>query len=543
MKHQIIIILLVVLTISCKERVWNNPFDPDCPKEIYTPSGFLAIQKGNFVTLTWSQEYKLISGFIIEKKVDNGTWQEVAILDKSISTWNDEQITFDKLHIYRIYAFAGKNQSNQINTEITPILLSWHIPINGLVAWYPFNGNANDESGNGFNGIVNGATLTTDRLGYSNSAYSFDGINDDINLGINTAINNILNDFTVSYWIYKTTLNNGTVIASYSSQGGSSWRMNSALLGDSIITGFLVLVTGIYGGQWQSNLCPKNTIQLNTWMNITIIRNGTLFKTYVNSKLVSSSTVSSSSIHNPISPPATTKIGVKFPNIPNDSEWFQGKIDDVCIYDRALNEQEIKTLYIANSLTDIDGNVYKTVQIGTQTWMVENLKITKYRDGSAIPNVTDKNAWASLTTGAYCWYDNFTENKATYGALYNWYAVNTGNLCPTGWHVPTDTEWTTLCNYLGGESVAGGKMKETGTAHWLSPNTGATNSSNFSGLPGGCRYSNAIYNGAGVSGDWWSTTETSSSYAWDHNLVYNGTNLGRNYYSKADGFSIRCLKD
>ena len=120
---------------------------------------------------------------------------------------------------------------------------------------------------------------------------------------------------------------------------------------------------------------------------------------------------------------------------------------------------------------DIDGNNYLTVTIGTQIWMAENLRTTKYNDGTAIPLVTDNTTWANLTTPAYCWYNNDAKtNGSTYGALYNWYSVNTKKLCPTGWHVPNDTEWTTLTTYLGGTAVAGGKLKETGTAHWYSPN-------------------------------------------------------------------------
>ena len=116
-----------------------------------------------------------------------------------------------------------------------------------------------------------------------------------------------------------------------------------------------------------------------------------------------------------------------------------------------------------------------------------NLKTTKYNDGTSIPNVTNDTSWSNLTTGAYCWYNNDVSYKNPYGALYNWYAVNTGKLAPKGWHVPSDAEWTTLITYLGGESIAGGKLKEAGTTHWLSPNTEATNSTGFSALPGGRR--------------------------------------------------------
>ena len=154
----------------------------------------------------------------------------------------------------------------------------------------------------------------------------------------------------------------------------------------------------------------------------------------------------------------------------------------------------------AATVTDIDGNVYHTVTIGTQTWMVENLKTTRYRNGEAIPNITDNASWAALITCAYCDYNNIPSNSITYGKLYNWYAVNDSrNIAPMGWHVSTDAEWTTLTTFLGGTSIAGGKLKENGTIHWNSPNVGATNETGFSALPGGYRLNSGFY-GAGDSG-------------------------------------------
>ncbi len=195
------------------------------------------------------------------------------------------------------------------------------------------------------------------------------------------------------------------------------------------------------------------------------------------------------------------------------------------------------------SMTDIDGNTYKTVTIGTQTWMAENLKVTKYNDGAAIPNVTDATAWSELTTGALCDYENTPSNSETYGKLYNWYAVNTGKLCPTGWHVPSDAEWTELTDYLGGTSVAGGKLKETGTTHWASPNTGATNETGFTALPGGYRDFSGAFDGIGVHGYWWSATEGSTSYAWSRFMLNDDSSVYRNYFSKEVGFSVRCVRD
>ena len=195
------------------------------------------------------------------------------------------------------------------------------------------------------------------------------------------------------------------------------------------------------------------------------------------------------------------------------------------------------------SITDIDGNTYKTVTIGTQTWMAENLKVTKYNDGIAIPNVTDNTEWKELTTGALCDYANTPSNSETYGKLYNWHAVNTGKLCPTGWHVPSDAEWTELTDYLGGESVAGGKLKETGTTHWASPNTGATNETGFTALPGGYRNYLGTFGAIGYRGYWWSATEDSASRAWPRYVFNNTSNVISGSNSKVVGYCVRCVRD
>ncbi len=196
------------------------------------------------------------------------------------------------------------------------------------------------------------------------------------------------------------------------------------------------------------------------------------------------------------------------------------------------------------TITDTDGNTYTIVTIGNQVWMRENLKTTKYSDGTAIPDITGNSAWAGLSTPAYCWYNNDQNTYGNvYGALYNWYAVNTGKLCPTGWHVPADAEWTTLTDYLGGASVAGGKLKEADTAHWRSPNTGATNSSGFTALPGGYRVSNGSFLNIGDCGYWWGSTENGTDGAWGRGMYYSDGDVFRGSSNKYFGFSVRCIKD
>ena len=199
----------------------------------------------------------------------------------------------------------------------------------------------------------------------------------------------------------------------------------------------------------------------------------------------------------------------------------------------------------SSTVTDIDGNVYTTVNIDKQTWMVENLKTTTYNDGTTIPKVTDDDNWGNLETGAYCWYDNDeTSYKGTYGALYNWYTVETEKLCPTGWHVPSNIEWLTLTNYLGGLDVAGGKLKETGTSHWNPPNTGATNESGFTALPSGYRNLSVAFYNIKNNGSYWSSTESDDiSKAYGRGLTKSQAALSYYISNKETGYSIRCLRD
>lgn len=194
-------------------------------------------------------------------------------------------------------------------------------------------------------------------------------------------------------------------------------------------------------------------------------------------------------------------------------------------------------------VTDIDGNVYKTVKIGNHVWMAENLKVTKFRNGELIPFMTDSIAWTDLTTGAYCNYSNKENLVAVYGRMYNWYAVvDSRNICPTGWHVPSDDEWVVLESYLGGENVAGGKMKLNDTTIWRSPNLGATNESGFSAVPGGRQYHSAFFF-LHEYGMYWAVTSENEEYSWSRYLTYSSEKLSRFHYKKYYGLSVRCMKD
>ena len=192
-----------------------------------------------------------------------------------------------------------------------------------------------------------------------------------------------------------------------------------------------------------------------------------------------------------------------------------------------------------------NGYTYTSIVLGNgQEWMAENLRTTTYANGDPIPNVTDANQWGNLMTGAWAHYNNDSQYENPYGKLYNWYTVNDPrNVCPTGWHVPTDAEWTVLSDYLGGSTVAGGKMKSTGTQYWSSPNTDATNESGFSGLPGGYRLLDGSFYYIGTLGYWWCSSEDGTGIAWYRFLRYYDGGVYRYSNFEKHGYSVRCLRD
>jgi uncharacterized protein (TIGR02145 family) len=209
----------------------------------------------------------------------------------------------------------------------------------------------------------------------------------------------------------------------------------------------------------------------------------------------------------------------------------------------------------AQTVTDADGNIYNTVTIGTQVWMKENLKVTHYRNGDLIPNITDTAAWRLSDSGARCYFDNDSISYcATYGALYNWYAVNDKRaIAPDGWHIPTESDWNKLEIYLDytvdtnatewlGTNI-GGKLKEAGYVHWLSPNIGATNSSGFTALPGGGRSKDGLYGGIFQLGDWWAINTYDSTTAWKRYLYYYTQQIERSMWFKNCGWSVRCVRN
>lgn len=250
--------------------------------------------------------------------------------------------------------------------------------------------------------------------------------------------------------------------------------------------------------------------------------------------------------HNPVKTDNTTTPGTGSGSF---TGTLTGLVANTVYYIRAYATNVAGTTYSneltfqAYALTDVDNNYYHTVTIGTQTWMAENLKTTHTRADSVLILAQTNVAWSGATTSCYTWYNNdAVTNKPVYGAIYNWYSASLYSICPEGWHVPTTAEWTTLINYLGGVTVAGDKMKETGNSHWTGTNTG-TNSSGFTGLPGGRRMENGTFTGIGQYGEWWSSTQYNSTTGTNITISYNDNTIYTYNPLKTRGYSVRCIKN
>jgi uncharacterized protein (TIGR02145 family) len=574
------------------------------------------------------------------------------------------------LFIFLLVCFTTKLYSQAVPS---------YVPTNGLVGWWGFNGNAQDGSGNGNHGTVNGATLTTDRFGNQNGAYSFDGNLNHIQIQPSLTLNNFNNAITISTWIYSVGPSGNPSYGGQDLQG--IFGPATHLGGDG---GFFLR---LFDSNWDSvnnrvvdfacalpyngilnNNSSSLVLNTNTWVNVICTFNSPIVKIYRNGMLVDSLQVNFGLSGSLNTSGRYYTIGQCIDwwgsGVPIAIQSFNGKIDDIGIWNRALTPQEITNLYnsqlptqtslclpsittntpssigidsvivggnILNdggssivlrgvcysttpnpnmgnmrtedgagvgsfstilrnlnpsttyyvrsyaknsngvvvygdevsfstgtlipgircpgtpSVTDIDGNLYHTVQIGTQCWTQSNLKVSRYRNGDSIPTGLSNSVWFNTTAGAYAIYDNNPVNDGLYGKLYNHYAVmDTRGLCPTGWHVPTDGEWDTLTGFLGGSSVAGGALKSTVTqptpGGWNLPNTGATNSSGFSAGPGGLRYDNGFFLDVGYSGAWWSSSLSGPS-AWYQYLYYYFGNIDSFNGLHRVGFSVRCLRD
>ena len=810
-KYLILLLALVPLFITCVKREWANPYDPACPKELWTPSNFKAVQNGTSVTLSWTQPMNNIAGFKLTKKVDTGAATDLTPQAKGITSLADPTLTGGKLHTYTVVAYAGNNQSNVVTTTFTPILPAGGITTLGAISitaisafsgatistdggsaitakgvcWATTTGptiagsKTTDGTGTGtyaslivglsantlyyvrayatnsvgttygteisfrtLTGIstitttaisnITGLTATsggnitadggaaitargvcwstatgptiagsktTDGTGIGSYISSLTGLSPGTTYYLRTYATNSttttygneisfitpavvasitttaaslitattasgggsittdggaavsargicwgtisgptvsngktmegtgIGSFTSSlvglspntnYYVrayatnnvgttygneisFKTltgisalTTTNITAITSNTSAGGGNitndggatitargvvWNTssnpttaNSKTTDGSGIGTFTSSITGLIGGStYYVRAYATNVIGTNYGTEVSF-KTASVMSTLTTSAISISSNISATcgGVISNDGGSAVTARGIcwnttTIPTISN-SKTVDGSgtgvytsnitnlIAGVTYYVRSYATNSIGTAYgneinfkipvsainfntglTYGNIADIEGNSYKTIEIGTQKWMAENLRTTKYNDGTTIPIVTDNTAWDNLTTPAYCWNNNdATTYKSTFGAMYNWYTVNTGRLCPTGWHAPSYGEWATLRDYLGGLPVAGGKIKESGTNHWVTPNTGAANSSGLSILPGGLRNTNEF----GYYGWYWSTQSGACiriPYDYPEFWIYGIGNSG--------GASVRCLAD
>ncbi len=560
-----------------------------------------------------------------------------------------------------------------------------YVPTNGLVGWWPFNGNANDESGNGNNGTVNGATLTSDRFGNVGRAYSFDGVNDFINGSVSNFSNT--SKSTLAVWLRCTGDAAGLPYDMFFQYG---------LIGTHTFT----YSYNYSNAQFDlSSRCFTSPYSIpkeirNGWHHFIITDSLDLTTVYVDGILISN--ITSGDFNNCYAGSNEFLIGGE--NDPIENQYFTGSLDDIAIYNRALTPQEITALYQGSSTQNNTGGnlgintntphpsaalditdtqrglliprmtatqrnsisnpaeglmVYQTnetsgfwyfngvdwsninsqgiqgpqgpqgiqgpqgeqgiqglqgapgngfqngtangqllywkdsawitvspgtngqtltlcngvphwgpcpvdtipstlVTIGSQIWENKNLSTSTYNNGDPIPHVTDSAQWASLTTGAWCWYNNDSATYWQYGKLYNWFAVNDPRgLAPSGWHVSTEDDWSKLVKFLdpnadttlnGWQNTnAGGMLKST--TLWNSPNTGATNSIGFGALPAGRRFSSGIFNRIGDFGYFWTSTENDASFAKYRYMSNASSDIHRFFFNKVVGFSVRLVKD
>jgi uncharacterized protein (TIGR02145 family) len=450
MKTPLIIFSLLFLFFSCKKE-YKNPYDRECPANIWTPKNLNAVINENGIAISWEQSETHFDGFMLEYSSDSIAWSKVndELIDKASRDYTDTITYSIPMIFYRIFAIADLNVSGISYSK-------------GLKVQYLKKPECSTLS----------ATIISPMEAILNGKVQANNLS------------------TIVTFEYGTTTNYGSTVTA----------VESPVIGNTD-TGVSINITGLSsGGIYHFRVRAENSL------------------------------------------------GIAYGN---DVSFIVTYNSDNC-----------------GTITDADGNTYNTITIGTQCWMKENLKTTKYNDGTDIPNLSDNTAWAGSTTGAYCDYNNTSSNSTIYGRLYNWYTVDNNvatkvqsnggkNVCPTGWHVPDDTEWTTLTDYLtnngygyeGSGSDIGKSIASTsgwsasGTPGWIGNDQASNNISGFSALPGGYRELIGTFNVVGSDGCWWSSTEYTTPVAWRRVVTYANTDVYRDQSFKQLGSSVRCMRD
>nr|HPQ35761.1 FISUMP domain-containing protein [Tenuifilaceae bacterium] len=524
-----LITLLLLLTTCKKERAWENPYDSSSQLDpnAWAPTN-LTLQDVTITSrkLTWSYSGTTnFEGFRIDRKDGDNPWQEAHVtLTKDKKEWTDEEIVPDlsRSYQYKIYSFAGDNLSASATANTTGAIAA---PSNISVTINSINSltlnwqdNSNGEDGFKIDRRTNEgewqqafATINANQTSYTDNGV------------------NLTNSYTYRVYAYAGSFTSAFAekqvlppLPTVSTKAVTGITTTTAVSGGDVtsIGGFSVITRGVCWSTSQnptvSNAHTTDGQGTGTYTsNLTILIPNTTY--YVRAY-------------------ATNSVGTGYGN-----------------------QVSFTTLAADGTTGTVSYNsyTYKTVYINGMEWFAENLRTTKYNDGTSIPLVTDNAAWVALSTPAYCWYSNDqTTYGNTYGALYNWYAVSTTtnggkNVCPTGWHVPTDAEWYAMENYvdptINNPSATGwrgtdGGTKLKATSGWNSGGNG-TDIYGFSALPGGYRNDGlGTFSAVGYDGHWWSSTELDASLAWDRHLHYVYGSVYRYYYNKRYGFSVRCVR-
>ena len=496
-------VFIIIFVLSACEREWTSPLDPDY--EVPPPTLLSVepiIDPEPLIEIKWKNNEEHTETFDILRKTGSEGFQLIGAVSKDHLSYIDKSCTFEVVYGYTVVSVIADKISIPSNHLSAPALIPQPAEVRFIIQSdseisITWDDNCSVEEGfmisrNSGTGFVDIGTVEANVTEYTDSGLTF-GETYDYRVAAFTSVN-------TSSW--------ATIIASTEFPAPSD-----------------LTVSGV----------SDSEIRL-TWIDNNGYETGFKIERDDGSGF--------------------TEIGMVSANVTEYTDsglTFDESYDYRVAAYTATNTSNYSATATATTITpmvDWDGNTYGTVEIGNQVWMAENLKVTHYRDGTPITNVTDSAAWVALRPEAYYIYNNNASNELdTYGALYNWYAVNGDTdgdgvkdkeIAPEGWHVPTDDEWTTLTNHLGG---AGGKLKETGINHWSSPNTGATNESGFTALPGGYRRLYGNYDHLSTNGDFWSATEGGSNTAWARNLHYYDSAVDRYYDDKRYGISVRCVRD
>lgn len=485
-------------------RPTEDPFSPPLPGAIVDISGFIVMNAFN-VNNTGANTYK-------------------------IAPWDDGVVWVSDGEVSPSYIRSTPEGWPNDLVIVPPVVVDIEL---GLVAHYLFTDNSESETEPSIGGTAQGGYYAKDRFGYPKSSKGLNGQTNDL-VYTSTQIADP-QEFTLSSWFNVSEGTGGNFLSFTSSPIEISFQWDRLLGIDS--SGKIRANVFSEGEAW---LISENRYDNDAWNHAVATLGSNGFNLFVNGALVASNpAVTSAESRN-----GYWRIGGL---VYSGSNAFTGLLDDIRIYNRALSAAEVAALYELEStlpalnqdeITDIDGIRYKTVRIGDQVWMAENLRTLRYQDGSLISNVTDGSIWSQLTTGSWVHYNNDQVLGETYGKLYNWYAVaDERNMCPVGWEVPSYDEWTQLISYLGTDT--GLKMKSD--ADWSGSGSG-TDESGFSGLPGGIRSFDGTYSLTTDNAFWWSSSEGEGVSAWYWGLGSNSSGHSWGEYSQNGGMSVRCIR-